>query len=135
MEEIKMYVDTQEELIELLKEWQPRLGLSDWHIGIALCEPSEMDLSEVAGECDVQWLNKCGTISVLKKEYMPEDLIIKQPHEVTVIHELLHFKFFSLEERTREEHYYEMKQHQLLEEMAKALFMAKYNVGYNWWIV
>ena len=128
----KMFITTEEELLKLLKEWQERLGLGDWHIGVCLCKPEDIEEGN-AGESDVQWVNKCGTISILAKEYFPDDLLIKQPHEEILIHELLHFKFFALKEETREEAYFEMKQHQLLEELAKALYMAKYNLNLGWW--
>jgi len=125
------FFETEEELQKCFLKWQPRLGLSDWNIGVALVDNTDLD--GVAGESEVQWVNKCGTISILKKEYIPDDLLIKQPHEETLIHEMLHFKFFALQETSREEHFYEMMQHQLLEEIAKALFLAEYNLDADWW--
>jgi len=128
---IKEYFETTEELLKCFKKWQPRLGLSDWNIGLALVEPNDMDESR-AGESDVQWVNKCGTISILKKEYMPKDMLIKQPHESTLIHEMLHFKFFMAEPNSLEQFYHDTFQHQLLEELAKALFLAEYNLPPKW---
>lgn len=131
MEEVAF--DTQEELLNCYKKWQSRLGLSDWNIGLALVNPEDIDEGN-AGQSDVQWVNKCGTISILKKEYMPKDSLVKQPHEEILIHEMLHFKFLALESKTREETYFEMKQHQLLQELAKALYMAEYNLQPSWYV-
>lgn len=130
----KMDFKDEKEMYSCLEEWKKRLGLSDWQIGIALCTPDEMNLKECAGESEVQWVHKCGTIGILRREYIPDNLLLKQPQEETLIHELLHFKFFSLEERSREESFYEMKQHQLLQEIAMALYMAKYGIDKKWFV-
>lgn len=130
--EPKMYIDTEEELIKLAKEWQARLLLSDWAIGFALVPCREMTDIEWAGESNVQFVNRCGTVSILRKEDIPKDLICKQPMECVLIHELLHFKFMTLESSTLEGCYWNEKQHQLLEDMAKALYMAKYNLQMDW---
>lgn len=135
MREPKLFFDDAKEMYDLLNEWQERLHLQDWLIAIALVNAEDMELEGTAGECDVQWVNKCGTISILKQEDMPTDMIMKQPQEQTLIHELLHFKFYALEDRSREENYFEMKQHQLLEELSKSLYMAKYDIDLSWFIV
>lgn len=133
--EIKMYFDTYEELSECFKKWQRRLGLSDWFIGLALVNPEDMAEEDRAGESDVLWENMCGTISILKKEHMEKkDLIVKQPHEATLIHEMLHFKFLGFKEKNRDEAFFEVKQHQLLDELARALFLAEYNLQPDWFV-
>ena len=58
-----------------------------------------------------------------------KDLLIKQPQEEMLIHELLHFKFIAFDEKTREEACYEIMQHQLIETLARALYSAKYNLN------
>ena len=135
---MKEYFDTLDELMNCFKKWQPRLGLSDWNIGLALLPAKEMDADDVAGWSEVQWVNRCGAIEIMRKEDMPKDLLIKQVHECTLIHEMLHFKFFSLsvsKDSTVEEMYYDMSQHQLLEELARALFMAEYNLTPEWFYI
>lgn len=133
--EPKLYIDTEEELLELAKEWQNKLLLNDWIIGFALVTNRDMSDIEFAGESDVQYVNRCGTVSILRKEDYPEFLFIKQPMELVLIHELLHFKFMTLENGTLEGCYWNEKQHQLLEDMAKALYMAKYNLTMDWFKV
>lgn len=129
----KMYFDTEEELFECFKKWQKRLCLSDWNIGLALVEPDDIEKGN-AGESDVQWVHRCGTISILKKEYIPNDLLLKQPHEESLIHEMLHFRFLAFEEKSREEATFEIMQHQLLDDMARALFLAEYDLQSDWFI-
>lgn len=135
MVEPKLYIETQEELLKLAKEWQNRLFLNDWIIGFALVTNRDMSDIEFAGESDVQYVNRCGTVSILRKEDYPEFLFIKQPMELVLIHELLHFKFMTLENVTLEGCYWNEKQHQLLEDMAKSLYMAKYDITLDWFKV
>lgn len=130
--EPKMYIDTEIELLELASEWKKKLLLSDWTIAFTLVRNSELSEIDFAGESEVQWVNRCGTVSILRKDDMPYDMIAKQPMEMTLIHELLHFKFMTLESNSLEGCYWNEKQHQLLEDMAKALYMAKYNITLDW---
>ena len=130
--EPKLYIDTDEELLELAKEWQNRLLLSDWMIGFALVSTRDLSDIEFAGESEVQWVNRCGTVSILRKEDIPQNMLMKQPMEMTLIHELLHFKFMAFDNTSLEGCYWNEKQHQLLEDMAKALYMAKYNLTLDW---
>lgn len=134
MTEPKMFFDTEAELFDCLSKWQKRLGLSDWFIAARLCSESDMKLENAAGESEVQHVNMCGMISILRKEDLPNDLLLKQPHEEVLIHELLHFKFITLEPECREDVIYEEHQHQLIELLAKALFLAEYNLQPNWFI-
>lgn len=130
----KMFFDSMDELAEVQKDWQRRLGLTDWWIASTICAREDMELQDAAGESEVLWTNKCGTISLLRREDLPGDLLVKEPQELTLIHELLHFKFFPHEAHGLEGAYYEAMQHQLLEELAKALYMAKYNLKWDWFI-
>lgn len=92
----KLYIDTEEELLELGKEWKDRLLLNNWIICFRLQSVRDMKEIEWCGESNVQWVNRCGTVSLLRKEDMPQT-IAKQPMELTLIHELLHFKFMSFD--------------------------------------
>ena len=129
--EPKLFIDTEEELLELAKEWQNRLLLRDWVIGFALVSARELSDINFSGESEVQCVNRCGTVSILRKEDIPSDMITKQPMEMTLIHELLHFKFMTFENTSLEGCYWNEKQHQLLEDMAKSLYMAKYNLKFD----
>ena len=134
MTEPKLYFDNEHELLDVVHEWQERLGLSDWYIAARICKREDMNLEDCAGESEVQFLHKCALVSILRKEDLPNDLLIKQPMEETVIHELLHCRFISFDEHSREDAVFEIMQHQLLNDMARALFITKYNLSPDWFI-
>ncbi|MEG2521271.1 MAG: hypothetical protein RSA49_00145 [Anaerovoracaceae bacterium] len=111
---------------ELLLEWKSRLGLNDWAIELIL---DDVILeNKCSGECSLNFMRKCATITIAKN--MPQNLICKEIHEKTLIHELLHLKFINpnSSDVNIEEWTYDIIQHQLLEDMAKALYMAKYGI-------
>lgn len=130
----KLVFDNEKEMLECLNEWKSILGLSDWQIAARICPKEDMELPDCAGESDVQFVNMCGLIKILRAEDLPPDMILKQPMEQVLIHELLHFKFISFDEKSREEAVFEIVQHQLIETLAKALFMAKYDLTPTWFI-
>lgn len=108
---------------DLMAEWQHRLGLDDWCIVLKNnCSPNEMMLQNVSGECEKDDVNKCAIIRLLdKKDY--GDSILPYDKEETLVHELLHIKFWLIENTDNE-----MQNrfiHQLIEDMAKALVDAK----------
>lgn len=126
-----MYFNTDEELQACLQEWQERLFLQHWNIQGSLV--SGEAIPEMAGDSTVQWVNSCGTIRIREEKDMPVNTIEKDPHEKILVHELLHFKYMGFEGvDTIEGTYFDEKQHQLLEQMAKSLIMAKYNIRYDW---
>ena len=134
IKEPKLYFDSEKEMFDCLSEWQARLGLSDWKIAARICGKEDMTDPEWAGESDVQFIHSCGLISILRKEDIPTDMLLKQPHEEVLIHELLHFKFISFKEQNREEAVYDMMQHQLLQTIAHALYATKYDLPESWFI-
>lgn len=131
----KLVFDSEGEMLQCLSEWKTRLGLSDWYISARICPAEGMALEDCAGESDVQHVNMCGTINILCAEDLPEDSLLKQPMEQTLIHELLHFKFIAFDEKTREGAVFEIRQHALIEQLAKALYMAKYHLTPDWFAV
>lgn len=132
--EPKLYFDSEKELFDCLEYWMKRLGLSDWYIAARICSAKDMGLDDVAGEADVQHCNMCGAISILREKDIPSNTLLKQPHEQTLIHELLHFKFISFEPDDRDNAVYEEHQHQLIELLSRALFMARYDLSPEWFV-
>lgn len=134
--ELVMYFKTEEEAEECLKEWQERLSLSNWIFKVNLVDPDGFKYpgEEKLGECIFNMCHSAAIINILKPEYIPKDAIIKCPHEQTLIHEMLHCKMNFVETDTTfyTANYFEIKEHQLLEELAKALFMAKYQLELSW---
>lgn len=129
-----MFFETEHDMLDCMHEWQRKLGLSDWFIAGRICPAEDMELEDCAGESEVQFVNKTGLISLLRREELPTDSLLKQPMEQTLIHELLHFLFIGFEVKSREEAVFDIIQHQTIETLAKALYMAKYNLELSWFI-
>lgn len=129
------FFENQDQLDEYLKEWQERLFLRDWHIKAFFTDGEQ--IPGLAGESDVCWQASTGFIDIRKEGQFPAGAIEKQPQELILVHELLHFKFMNMEKQnaTIESVYWCEMQHQLIEQLAKALIMAKYNLNYDWFLV
>ncbi len=120
---IEKFKDTKQ-AVELLNEWQERLGLYDWIIKVNLCEPHEMKLQLVDGECEFTKIIKSAVINILKPEYYG-DRIVKYCAERILVHELLHCKLALLNEE-------DDLLHQIQEDIARALICAKYGINGHW---
>lgn len=107
-----------------LKEWQEKLFLNDWIIEIKL----DQDLEESSGNVCYNYILKEAYINMSKPT--PE----RYCAELILIHELLHLKYdlFREERKTYEETFVEMNEHMRVEQMAKSLLMAKYNLKFDW---
>ena len=118
---------------DCLQEWKERLFLQDWIIKLKLCTPDEMEIKNCSGYNNFQIENKCAVISILKPEYYG-DRIIKYCAEEILVHELLHCKYNWVERNydSIEVAYYDVLEHSLIEQMAKSLIMAKYNLKLDW---
>ena len=114
---------------ELLKEWQERLGLQDWAIILRYnCKRSDMDDPEYSiGETQWETTNKCARICIISKEEYGEDKMLSFDFEKTLVHELLHCKFGMIDKdlNTYEGIVAEQARHQLIEDLARALVLAK----------
>lgn len=111
----------------LFNEWKERLGLQDWTIALRYnCKMEDMEL-EGAGETDWNNINKCGTIKIISKEEYGNDRILDYDFERILVHELLHCKFgvIDITDRTYESHVADELRHQLIDDLARALVMAK----------
>ena len=125
-----MEFKTEQELNDSLQEWKERLFLQAWNIKASLVHGE--DISGLAGESNTQWVNSCGTIRIRYADEMPPNMIEKEPHEKVLVHELLHFKYMGFDNNSLEGVFWDEKQHQLLEQMAKSLIMAKYGISKEW---
>lgn len=108
---------------KLLEQWKSILGLNDWNIVLEDgCSPYIMNLQNVAGETDFDELHKCAVIRIIsEKDY--GDRIIPFDKEKTLIHELLHIKFWFLDQS--ESIIQNRLVHQLIDDIARALVNAK----------
>lgn len=126
-------IKDKKQLVKLLKEWQHRLFLDDWIIKAVIVDKEELD-EDVAGHNSFIFTNKTAIIKLAKIDEEDNDRIAKCCMEYTLVHELLHCKMnlFSNSNTDYESAYLEAHEHQLLDEMAKSLIMAKYNIDLNW---
>lgn len=108
---------------KLLKEWQHRLGLDDWYVVLKdNCSPNDMVLQSVSGECEKDEVNKCAVIRIIsKKDY--GDRILPFDKEKVLVHELLHIKFWLIENTGNDMQ--DRVVHQLIDDLARALVDAK----------
>jgi hypothetical protein len=113
------------EAVDCMKEWQERLGLTDWTIKINLCEVSEMDLENSVGECECTACIKSARIQIMLKKYYG-NRIRKYCAEKFLVHELLHCKLALLKDS--DDIVANRLLHQTQEDLSYALIMAKYNL-------
>lgn len=110
--------------------WVEKLQLRDNIISVKLDNNFDEKLH---GITESDFVNKAFAIKI--KNIRNNDFIMKQPEELVLVHELLHCKIMGFENNSNiESVYYNEMQHQLLEEMAKALIMTKYNLKLDWFI-
>lgn len=128
----KLFIESEEELQILTKEWKEKLLLQNWVFSVSIVPSCNMTDQNNAGETNIEWVLRCADIKILRKEDRHEKYIMKQPMELVLIHELLHAKFMLMETSTYEATFLDVKNHQLLEDMAKALYMTKYGLPYDW---
>ena len=121
---------------QLLAEWQERLFLQHWIIKLDLeNEPVVHDGNRLLGlwsgaisqhECDIKLFNG-------DDEFVDESCI-KWSAEHVLVHELLHCKynFLNLDLNFSSNKYFDLHEHALIEQMAKSLIMAKYDIKFDW---
>lgn len=123
---------SKEELNECLKWWQDKLFLTDWIIKARISEPCDFIKEECCGENEFDMVNRCCVIRILDPKYYG-DRIMKYCAEKVLVHELLHCKYNWLaNEGSYEGKYVDVTEHGLLEQMAKSLVMAKYNLSLDY---
>lgn len=91
----KAIILTQEELNESLIYWQDKLRLNDWIIELKLKRARNMR-EDCAGSVNWTLSKKMASISILDSIDYPEDVMGVQDMENTLIHELLHLHFASI---------------------------------------
>ena len=108
---------------KLLKEWQPRLDLTDWIIKVnENVSPNDMQSQDACGECIGDTVHKTAIINIMdEKDY--GDRVIPFDKEKTLVHELLHCKFAMIDDSGND--IFDRYIHQLIEDLAKALVKAK----------
>jgi len=127
---------TQEELDASLAEWQERLFLSDWIIKATLSDPGTLAINgeRVYGINEYQAAIKVASVRIERLTDDTKDRIAIGCQELTLVHELLHCKFLFTDNTpsTTEGGFMGLAEHQLIEQMAKSLIMAKYGIKFDW---
>lgn len=128
--------ETQEQLDISLNEWQTRLGLQDWVIKAIIVEKTSDGEDDSGGLNTRLPVEKECVIEIKKgvtESYLGGIMIKKRPQELTLVHELLHCHFSVVNAPgTYECQIAYWYNHSLLDTMAKALIMAKYNITIDW---
>lgn len=125
--------NTVDEIMPYLREWKHRLFLDEWIICVGFHDIHEYP--DENGHVEFSIMNKTATITLLDKFDQENTRIMKNCHELILVHELLHLKIGFLEApSTAEGKLWTTYEHQLIYEMSKALIMAKYNIGLDWFI-
>ncbi len=113
--------------LNLLEEWQERLGLQDWAIVLRYnCKQEDMELEEVNGETVWTTSIKSATIKIIGEEVYGKR-ILSFDFEKTLVHELLHLKFGLIDQNisSYESNVTYEARHQLIDDLARELVMAK----------
>lgn len=122
-------IDLNDKMVELLlNEWKERLGLQDWVIVVRYnCKFEDLDTSESVGETLWATSIKNATIRIVSKEEYGDDRTLPFDFEKILVHELLHCKFSILDvfNGSYESKVLEETRHQLIDDLARALVMAK----------
>lgn len=132
--------ETPEQLEECLRWWQHKLYLDSWLI--VAHTTNEIIDKDGSRMCCTEGLNifehesSQSSIQIITKEtHDDERMIFKYCAEKILVHELLHCKYAWMDNQTAYESVYLCsKEHQLLEEMARTLVMAKYNLDYGYFM-
>lgn len=108
---------------EMLEFWQDLLQLNDWKIVLLdNCSPNDMNNYAVQGENEWDEVHKSSVIRIIdKKDY--GERIVPFDKEKTLVHELLHIKFGFLDNSGNS--LQDRILHQIIDDMAKALVIAK----------
>lgn len=112
-----------EQIEETAKYYIELLGLQDWQVKFE--HTDDLSNGDFAGENESVFSCKCSVIRIRKT--VPK-LEFRQPQELVLIHELLHCKFIMLENNNYDGILLYEYQHQLLDDMAKAIFNARYGL-------
>lgn len=123
---------SQDQIDECVKWWQEKLFLTNWIVKAKICSPDEFKGAERIGENEFDMVNQSCVIRILKPEFYGER-IMRYCAEKVLVHELLHCKYnWIYNESSYEGKYVDTMEHGLLEQMAKSLIMAKYNLTLNY---
>lgn len=124
-------------LYKSLKEWQTRLFLNNWIIKARLASYNEVNENTDGPSIGCNHLvpeSSCAIILIAEHGNDIDEGITRVCHEQVLVHELLHCKYELVipSDHTYVNIYMDIHEHALIEQMAKSLIMAKYNLPFEW---
>ena len=127
MEQFEERLFSHSELELLCTYWQKKLRIYDWTIGLAIGRKDSFKVEGRAGEICITEANGSATILILDPVDYPKNSYIKQDMEVTLVHELLHLRFFPDARNKQEEVLGMLFMEQAIERTAQALVELRRN--------
>lgn len=130
-----MEFENEGQLQDCIEEWKKVLFLHDWIIkGSIVDDLVDDDGVKLIGHNEFQVVNKCSVIRLQKPNEEVKSTIVKYCAEETLVHELLHCKYSWIvkDSSSIEAVHYNTLEHGLIEQMAKSLIMAKYDLPFEW---
>ena len=127
MEQFEEKLFSHNELELLCTYWQKKLRIYDWTIGLAIGRKDSFDVEGRAGEIHITEANGSAKILILDPVDYPKNSYIKQDMEVTLVHELLHLRFFPDARNKQEELLGMLLMEQAIERTAQALVELRRN--------
>ena len=112
---------------KLLNEWVERLGLQDWAIALRYdCELEDLNWDNACATTNFESTTKTAIIRMVKPE-LATGRLLDYDFEQTLVHELMHVKLtlLAIEPNSLANSMLELAIHQLVDDLARALVMAK----------
>lgn len=126
--------ENKQQALSCLKEWKTRLSLSDWIIDVHL-HYNDPVIAPAWGKSTIWRAIHIAEIHIpMPRPGQINPFPQKYCQELILVHELMHIKLpgYEADPNTTEGFYYENEQHAILESVAKALIMARYDIGLEW---
>lgn len=86
-------IHTVDELLALCVEWQERLRLQDWRIGLTIARARDFENDRKEAEITMMDMLKEARIKILNPVDYPATCWLPQDMEEALVHELLHIHF------------------------------------------
>jgi len=122
-----MIYESQGQAQEACKEWQERLKLQHWFVKVKICRRDDMGMDETCGTCRWVLSRAEALLKLLDPIDYPEDAIVGQDHEITLVHELLHIHFAPFTDKLDADSLEHIAMERATEQIARTLVELKRN--------
>lgn len=123
-----------EQAYQSLFEWQDRLSLSDWVIDINLQYNEPVVAPNWGSSTSFRAMHIANINIPMPKPCQINYFPLRYCQELILVHELMHIRLpgYDIDPNTTEGKFFESENHAILESIAKALIMSKYNLTIDW---